>query len=157
MKVQALGHAVVKVRNRERAEQFYNGVLGIPIAARHETMPMTFFTLGNHHDLAVLAVGDDAPAAPRNSPGLYHLAFKIGDTLDELRAAKEKLEAAGVKIDATIDHTVSQSLYLRDPDGNGVELYWDRPQEMWPRTSDGGIAMYTRRLDLQSLLDEAAD
>ena len=125
MKVQALGHAVVKVRNQERAEQFYSGVLGIPIAARHETMPMTFFTLGNHHDLAVLAVGDDAPEAPRNSPGLYHLAFKIGDTLDELRAAKEKLEAAGVKIDATIDHTVSQSLYLRDPDGNGIELYID--------------------------------
>ena len=130
MKVQALGHAVVKVRNQERAEQFYNGVLGIPIAARHETMPMTFFTLGNHHDLAVLAVGDDAPAAPRNSPGLYHLAFKIGDTLDELRAAKEKLEAAGVKIDATIDHIVSKSLYLRDPDGNGIELYVDA-SDVW--------------------------
>ena len=130
MKVQALGHAVVKVRNQDRAEQFYNDVLGIPIAARHETMPMTFFTLGNHHDLAVLAVGDDAPAAPRNSPGLYHLAFKIGDTLDELRAAKEKLEAAGVKIDATIDHIVSKSLYLRDPDGNGIELYVDA-SDVW--------------------------
>ncbi len=130
MKVQALGHAVLKVRNQERAEQFYNGVLGIPIAARHERMPMTFFTLGNHHDLAVLAVGDDAPAAPRNSPGLYHLAFKIGDTLDELRAAEEKLEAAGVKIDATIDHIVSKSLYLRDPDGNGIELYIDA-SDVW--------------------------
>lgn len=125
MKVQALGHAVLKVRSLERAEGFYNGVLGIPIAARHETMPMTFFTLGNHHDLAVLAVGDDAPDAPRNAPGLYHVALKVGDTLDELREVKQHLENAGVTIDATIDHTVSQSIYLRDPDGNGIELYID--------------------------------
>ena len=125
MKVQALGHAVLKVRNQERAEQFYNGVLGIPIAARHETMPMTFFTLGNHHDLAVLAVGDDTPDAPQNAPGLYHIALKVGDSLEELREVKEHLERSGVTIDRTIDHTVSQSIYLRDPDGNGVELYVD--------------------------------
>ena len=125
MKVQALGHAVLKVRNQERAEQFYNGVLGMPIAARHETMPMTFFTLGNHHDLAILAVGDDAPDAPQNAPGLFHIALKVGDSLDELREVKEHLERSGVTIDRTIDHTVSQSIYLRDPDGNGVELYVD--------------------------------
>ncbi len=125
MKVQALGHAVLKVRNQERAEQFYNGVLGIPIAARHTSMPMTFFTLGNHHDLAVLAVGDDAPDAPQNAPGLYHIALKVGDSLEDLREVKEHLERSGVTIDSTIDHTVSQSIYLRDPDGNGVELYVD--------------------------------
>ena len=125
MKVQALGHAVLKVRNQEQAEQFYNGVLGIPIAARHETMPMTFFTLGNHHDLAILAVGDDAPDAPRNAPGLFHIALKVGDTLDDLREVKQHLESAGVKVDRTIDHVVSQSIYLTDPDGNGVELYVD--------------------------------
>ncbi len=125
MKVQALGHAVLKVRNQERAEQFYSGVLGIPIAARHERMPMTFFTLGNHHDLAVLAIGDDAPDAPQNAPGLYHIALKVGDSLEELREVKEHLERSGVTIDRTIDHTVSQSIYLRDPDGNGVELYVD--------------------------------
>jgi catechol 2,3-dioxygenase len=125
MKVQALGHAVLKVRNQQTAEQFYGDVLGLPIVARHETMPMTFFSLGNHHDFAVLAVGDDAPAAPQNAPGLFHVAFKIGDTIDELREAKERLEAAGVQVDRVIDHTVSQSLYLRDPDGNGIELYID--------------------------------
>jgi catechol 2,3-dioxygenase len=130
MKVQALGHAVLKVRSLERSEQFYSGVLGMPIAARHESMPMTFFTLGNHHDLAILAVGDDAPDAPRNAPGLYHIALKVGDTLDELRQVKEHLEQSGVKIDAKIDHTVSQSLYLRDPDGNGVELYIDA-SDIW--------------------------
>ena len=132
MKVQALGHAVLKVRNQERAEQFYNGVLGIPIAARHERMPMTFFTLGNHHDLAVLAVGDDAPDAPQNAPGLYHIALKVGDSLEELREVKEHLERSGVTIDRTIDHTVSQSIYLRDPDGNGVELYVDG-SDVWKK------------------------
>ncbi len=125
MKVQRLGHAVLRVRNLERGEAFYHGVLGIPIAARHATAPMTFFTLGNHHDLALLAVGEDAPDAPANSPGLYHLAFKVGDSLEELRQVKAELEAAGVRIDAVTDHTVSQALYLRDPDGNGVELYVD--------------------------------
>lgn len=125
MKIQALGHAVLKVRNQQQAEQFYNGVLGLPIAARHESMPMTFFSLGNHHDFAVLAVGDDAPDSPRQAPGLYHLAFKVGESLDELREVKAHLESAGVRLDAVIDHVVSQSLYIRDPDGNGLELYVD--------------------------------
>jgi catechol 2,3-dioxygenase len=125
VQIRELGHAVIKVRNQQKGEAFYNGILGLPIAARHPTMPMTFFTLGNHHDFAILATGDDAPRAPRESPGLFHVAFKVGTTLDELRGVRDDLEAAGVKIDATIDHVVSQSLYLRDPDGNGIELYVD--------------------------------
>ena len=125
MKVRELGHAVIKVRDRDRSEAFYGGVLGMKLAARHETMPMTFYTLGNHHDLALLEVGDEAPDADRNAPGLFHLAFCVGQTLDELRAVRAELEAAGVKIHATIDHVVSKSLYLNDPDGNGVELYVD--------------------------------
>ncbi|OAI44083.1 hypothetical protein AYO38_02320 [bacterium SCGC AG-212-C10] len=125
MQIKELGHAVIKVRNQDKAEAFYNGVLGLPIAARHPTMPMTFFTLGNHHDFAILATGDDAPQAERNAPGLFHVAFKVGESLDELRGVRDDLNAAGVKIDATIDHVVSQSLYLRDPDGNGIELYVD--------------------------------
>ena len=125
MKVRELGHAVIKVRDRDRSEAFYGGVLGMKLAARHETMPMTFYTLGNHHDLALLEVGDEAPDADRNAPGLFHLAFCVGQTLDDLRAVRAELEAAGVKIHATIDHVVSKSLYLNDPDGNGVELYVD--------------------------------
>lgn len=125
MKVQCLGHAVLKVRDQERAEAFYHGILGLPIAARHPVMPMTFFTLGNHHDLAILAVGADAPPAPRESPGLYHIALKVGESLDELREARAHLQANGVRIISVIDHTVSQSLYLKDPDGNGIELYVD--------------------------------
>jgi len=129
MKIQSLGHAVLKVRNMERAEAFYHGVLGIPIAARHPTAPMTFFTLGNHHDFALLAVGDDAPEAPANAPGLFHVAFKIGDTQDDLRAAIRDLERAGVPVDGAADHTVSQALYIHDPDGNGIELYIDASDE----------------------------
>ncbi len=125
MQVSKLGHAVIKVRDMERAEAFYHDVLGIEISARHESMPMTFLTLGDHHDLALLAVGDEAPDADSNAPGLFHLAFRIGDTLDELRTARDELEAAGVKVHATIDHVVSKSLYVNDPDGNGVELYVD--------------------------------
>jgi len=125
MPVQSIGHAVLKVRNQARAEEFYNGVLGMPIAARHETMPMTFFTLGNHHDFAILAVGDDAPLSDPHGVGLFHVAFSVGDNLDDLRAMKQQLEAKGVKVDRAIDHTVSLALYLNDPDGNGIELYVD--------------------------------
>ena len=140
MQIQQLGHAVIKVRNQEKAEAFYNGILGLPIAARHPTMPMTFFTLGNHHDFAILAVGDDAPEASRKSPGLFHVAFKIGETDEDLREAIAHLGANGVAIDASIDHTVSKALYLHDPDGNGIELYVDA-SEVWredpSRVADG--------------------
>jgi len=123
MPVRSLGHAVLKVRNRARAEAFYHDVLGMPIATRNERM--TFFTLGNHHDFAVLEVGDDAPLAESKGVGLYHVAFNVGDGLDALRTMKAELEAHGVTIDRQVDHTVSQSLYLTDPDGNGIELYVD--------------------------------
>jgi catechol 2,3-dioxygenase len=132
VKVHAIGHAVLKVRNADRAEEFYTGVLGMPVAARMPAGPlgrMTFFTLGNHHDFAVVEVGDDAPNADRRAPGLFHVAFKVGETTDELRAVKSHLEEAGVKIDAVIDHIVSESIYIRDPDGNGIELYVDASQE----------------------------
>lgn len=124
MKIQSLGHVVIKVRDQEVAEAFYNGILGLPIVARMERYHMTFFSLGNHHDFAIAAIGDEAAAAPKNAPGLAHVAFKIGDTLDELREAKAHLESAGIKL-RTADHSVSQSLYFHDPDGNMVELYVD--------------------------------
>jgi catechol 2,3-dioxygenase len=129
MKIRALGHVVLQVRDRERSEGFYNGLLGLPIAASYESH-LTFFTLGNHHDFAVVEVGKDAPNAQPTSPGLAHVAFKVGDSMDELRAVKQELEAAGATIDSVMDHTVSQSLYLRDPDGNTVELYIDT-SDVW--------------------------
>jgi catechol 2,3-dioxygenase len=125
MPVRSIGHAVLKVRNQARAEEFYNGVLGMPIAARHDSMPMTFFTLGNHHDFAILAVGDDAPLSDSKGVGLFHVAFNVGDNIDDLRAMKEEIEAKGVNVLRTVDHNVSLSLYINDPDGNGIELYVD--------------------------------
>jgi catechol 2,3-dioxygenase len=138
MKVQQLGHVVLKVRDRRRAEDFYEGVLGMRVAARMDKPPMTFFTLGNHHDLAVVEVGEGGPDPAPNSPGLFHAAFKVGGSLDELREAKAHLEAAGVKILGISDHTVSQSIYLADPDGNTIEVYVDT-SDVW-RTDPQAVA-----------------
>lgn len=129
MKIQSLGHVVIKVRDQQRAEAFYNGLLGIPIAARLPSLSMTFFTLGNHHDFAVAAVGRDALDAPANAPGLLHVAFKIGTRIDELREAKSQLEAAGIEVEA-YDHEVTKSIYFKDPDGNTIELYVDA-SDVW--------------------------
>ena len=139
MKIQSLGHVVIKVRNQKRAEAFYNGLLGLPIAARLPEMSMTFFTLGNHHDFAVAAIGDDAPDAPGNSPGLFHVAFKIGNRIDELREAKRKLETAGLEIHS-YDHGVSKSIYFRDPDGNTIELYVDA-SDVWKKNPEAVAQM----------------
>jgi catechol 2,3-dioxygenase len=124
MKVQSLGHTFLKVRDRERAERFYTDVLGMTVAARLEAPAMTFFTLGNHHDFGIIEVGD-GPDAPADSPGLFHVAFKIGDSLEDLRTAKADLEATGATVDFAMDHSVTQSVYLRDPDDNMIELYVD--------------------------------
>ena len=130
MQIESLGHVVIKVRDIERAEAFYNGVLGLPIVARSERSPiMTFFSLGNHHDFAILGLGDDAEAAPRKAAGLAHVAFKIGESLDDLREAKSHLDDAGIEC-APVDHEVTKSLYFADPDGNQVELYVDA-SDVW--------------------------
>ena len=126
MQTLSLGHVVLNVKSCEESERFYNGVLGIPIASRlTEPMRMTFFTLGNHHDFATMEVSPEAPPSAPGSPGLAHVAFKVGNSLDELRAAKNDVEAAGVDVFWALDHVVTQSIYLHDPDGNEVELYVD--------------------------------
>ncbi len=131
MKIESLGHVVIKVRNQQRAEAFYHGLLGLPICARYDAMKMTFYSLGNHHDFATIATGDEVASAPPGAPGLFHVAFKIGDSLEALREAKGTLEAAGVKV-VTADHDVTQSLYFADPDGNTVEVYVDT-SDAWKR------------------------
>jgi catechol 2,3-dioxygenase len=127
MPVQSIGHAVLKVRSIERAEAFYTGVLGFPIATRANIRgnDMTFFTLGNHHDLAVVALGEDAPLADPRGVGLAHVAFKVGDSMEELQMMKQQLEERKWSVDRAVDHGVTYSLYLSDPDGNGIELYVD--------------------------------
>ncbi|HWF01028.1 MAG TPA: VOC family protein [Caulobacteraceae bacterium] len=133
MQIKALGHVVLRVTDCERAERFYNGILGLPVCARFDEggMRMTFFSLGNHHDFAVMQVSGEGSSHAQSAVGLHHVAFKIGTELDELREAKAKLEAAGIKPDP-IDHEVTKSLYFADPDGNGVELYVDA-SDAWRR------------------------
>jgi len=123
VQIQSLGHAVIKVRNLARSEAFYSGVLGMPVINRTERM--TFFSFGNHHDFAIAAVGDDAPQPEQQAVGLAHLAFCLGRDFDALRAAKAQLDAEGIDT-RPIEHGKTYSLYLADPDGNGIELYIDR-------------------------------
>lgn len=124
MHIESLGHVVLKVGDLERAEAFYRDVLGMTVCAHMKEPPMTFFTMGNHHDFAIAAVGADAERPGRGSTGLAHVAFKIGNSLDALREAKAHLDGAGVRT-RPVDHEVTQSLYFEDPDGNGVEVYVD--------------------------------
>ena len=146
MQIKALGHVVLKVRNLERSAAFYRDVLGMREVMRYQDA-MAFFSFGsNHHDLGLLQLGDRAPDAPPHAVGLYHVAFKVGDTLDELRDCKSHLEQHGVQLIGMSDHGVSQSLYLADPDGNEIELFVDTDPENWRDRVDE--VMTTRPLRL---------
>jgi catechol 2,3-dioxygenase len=126
MHVQRLGHVVLKVRDVRRAEAFYTGVLGIPIISRVvQPVCMTMFTLGDHHDFAVIELGDEATSPAAQATGLAHVAFKIGDSIDEFRSAKTELEATEVEIIYEADRAFTKSMHVHDPDGNEVELYID--------------------------------
>jgi catechol-2,3-dioxygenase len=132
--VKKVGHVVLKVRDLERSAAFYRDVIGLKEVARGEfAAKMVFFsaTGDNHHDLALAEVGRDAPGTPPNAVGLSHVALKIGDTLDELRAARAHLASQGITKVRVIDHRVSQSIYLNDPDGNAIELYVDADPAIW--------------------------
>jgi catechol 2,3-dioxygenase len=126
-----LGHAVIKVRSLERSVPFYLDVLGLKEVARYHNA-MVFFSCGdNHHDLGLMEVGPSAPGVQDYGVGLYHLAFKVGDSLDELRAFRDHLAAKGVPIAGQSDHRVSQSLYFHDPDGMLIECYVDTDPSVW--------------------------
>lgn len=131
--VRNVGHVVLKVRDIERAARFYRDVLGLKEVARGTFgRPMAFFSTGeNHHDVAVMEVGTDAPAPAPDATGLYHVALRIGTRLDELRAAQAHLAAHGITNIRVRDHVVSQSIYIEDPDGNNIELYVDADPSIW--------------------------
>jgi catechol-2,3-dioxygenase len=132
MRIQELGHVVVKVRDAQRAEDFYGGTLGIPVAGRiADPVPMVFFTLGHHHDFAVMQLGENGRPTDRHTAGLAHVAFKVGDSIEEFDAVKREIEGAGVVILFELDHADSKGMHMHDPDGNEVELFVDIRRGEW--------------------------
>jgi catechol 2,3-dioxygenase len=149
-----IGHVHLKVADLERSLAFYHDVLGFEVTQRSGT-EVAFLSAGGYHHHIGLNTWESAGGAPPSpgTTGLYHLAI-LYPTRVALAGALQRLIAAGVMLDGASDHGVSEALYLRDPDDNGVELYRDRPPEQWPRTADGELAMFTRALDIKGLLAE---
>jgi catechol 2,3-dioxygenase len=147
----------LKVANLDRALAFYCGVLGFQLTQRMGDSAAFISAGGYHHHIGLNTWESEGGSAPApGTTGLYHLAI-LYPTRAELADALRRLVAANIPLEGASDHGVSEALYLRDPDGNGVELYWDRPRERWPKGPDGGISMFTRRLDLDALLAEAGE
>jgi catechol 2,3-dioxygenase len=149
-----IGHVHLKVADLERALAFYCGVLGFDLTQRYGTQAAFISAGGYHHHIGLNtweSLGGSPP--PPGATGLYHVAI-LYPTRKALADALRSVLDAGIPLDGASDHGVSEALYLRDPDDNGVELYWDRPHEAWPRTPQGELAMFTRRLDLDGLLRE---
>ena len=150
-----IGHVHLKVADLERALEFYRGVLGFELTQRYGSQAAFLSAGGYHHHIALNtweSLGGSPP--PPHATGLYHLAILYPER-PQLADALRRVLDAKIILDGAADHGVSEALYLRDPDDNGVELYWDRPKDEWPRTADGALAMYTRPLDLHRLLAEA--
>jgi catechol 2,3-dioxygenase len=151
-----IGHVHLKVADLERALKFYCGVLGFELQQRFGSQA-AFVSAGGYHHHIGLNTWESAggPPPPPGSTGLYHLAI-LYPTRALLANALRRVLHAGIELDGASDHGVSEALYLRDPDENGVELYWDRPMEQWPRSPDGGLAMFSRPLNLDDLLKESS-
>ena len=147
-----IGHVHLKVADLERALAFYCGVLGFQLMQRYGSQA-AFVSAGGYHHHIGLNTWESAGGRPpaRGTTGLFHAAI-LYPTRAALADALRRLESAGIPLDGASDHGVSHALYLRGPDGNGLELYWDRPAEQWPRNAAGEIAMVTERLDLADLL-----
>ena len=148
-----IGHVHLKVADIDRALAFYCGVLGFELTQRYGPSAAFISAGGYHHHIGLNTwESKGAPPPPLGTTGLFHLAI-LYPTRAALADALRRLTAAGIPLDGASDHGVSQALYLRDPDQNGVELYWDRPEADWPRDAAGNLAMVTERLDLDALLE----
>jgi catechol 2,3-dioxygenase len=150
-----IGHVHLKVSNLERSIAFYHDVLGFEITQRYGDSA-AFLGAGSYHHHIGLNTwqSKNGGEPPRDATGLYHAAI-LYPTRKSLAIALKRLQSAGIELDGASDHGVSEALYLHDPDGNGLELYWDRPEEKWPRAADGSLQMYSEGLDIESLLSEA--
>ncbi len=152
-----IGHVHLKVADLDRALKFYCGVLGFQLMQKLGPQAAFVSAGGYHHHIGLNTwESRGAPPPPPGTTGLYHLAI-LYPTRAALADALRRLIEAKIPLDGAADHGVSEALYLRDPDDNGVELYWDRPQDKWPRTPDGKLAMFTRHLDLPGLLASAGE
>jgi catechol 2,3-dioxygenase len=150
-----IGHVHLKVSDLERAVAFYEGVLGLDVVQRYGSGAAFLSAGGYHHHIGLNtweSLGGSAPAM--GTTGLYHVAIVYPDRPSLARAVQKVLDA-GIQLEGASDHGVSEAVYLRDPDGNGIELYRDRPRDSWPRTPDGTLRMGTGPLDLGSLLSDA--
>ena len=149
-----IGHVHLKVAHLERSLAFYHGVLGFAVTQRLGSSAAFLSAGGYHHHIGLNtweSLGGSPPAA--GTTGLFHTAILYPNRA-QLADALRRVMNAGIELDGAADHGVSEALYLRDPDQNGVELYWDRPPEHWPRDAAGNLAMFTRALDLNALLKE---
>jgi catechol 2,3-dioxygenase len=152
-----IGHVHLKVADIERALRFYRDVLGFELTQRMGRSAAFLSAGGYHHHIGLNTwESQGGPPPGPGTTGLYHLAIRYPDRRS-LADALRRVANAGIPLEGAADHGVSEALYLRDPDDNGVELYWDRPREDWPRTDGGELAMYTRPLDIQGLLATLED
>jgi catechol 2,3-dioxygenase len=154
-----IGHVHLKVSDLDRAEAFYRDVLGFEVQQRLDSSAAFLSAGGYHHHIGLnIWQSRGGPPPPPGTTGLFHLAILYPTRADLATAVKRVLEH-GVPLSGASDHGVSEAIYLHDPDGNGVELYWDRPHDQWPRPDDGndGVIMYTAPLDVRGLLAAAGD
>jgi len=152
-----IGHVHLKVADIQHSLAFYRDVLGFEVTQGYGQDAVFISAGGYHHHIGLNtweSKGGSPP--PPGTTGLYHLAI-LYPSRAALADALRRLVKAKIRLTGAADHGVSEALYLNDPDGNGVELYWDRPQSQWPRSSDGSLSMYTRELDLEDLLSEPMD
>ena len=150
-----IGHVHLKVADLERAIGFYCGVLGFQLTMRYGPGAAFVSAGGYHHHIGLNTWESQGghPPAP-GTTGLYHVAI-LYPTRAQLADALRRVQTAGIPLDGAADHGVSEALYLRDPDDNGIELYWDRPREQWPVDAEGKLTMFTRALDVRGLLSES--
>jgi catechol 2,3-dioxygenase len=149
-----IGHVHLKVADLERSLQFYRDLLGFELTTMYGDQAAFISAGGYHHHIGLNTwYSKDAPAAPRDGVGLFHTAI-LYPTRKDLAVIFNRLRKSNYPLTGASDHGVSEALYLNDPDGNGVELYWDKPKEQWPQHEDGSLSMYTHALDLNSLLKE---
>ncbi len=149
-----IGHVHLKVSDLNQSLNFYCGILGFSIMSRYGKDAAFIAAGGYHHHIGLNTwFSKNSAPAPEHAPGLFHTAILYPTRMD-LAIAYQRLLSADYPISGTSDHGVSEAIYLDDPDRNGVELYWDRDQSLWPKNSDGSLVMYTRQLDLTNLLSE---